>query len=66
VNLFFFLLSHDQVERTLLGQLTDLSLNLPADLVVLWQATIKAVNRHMSLSVVDNLVQKYAAQSLLR
>ena len=53
------------MERTLLGQLTDLSLNLPVDLVVLQQATIKAVNRDVPLSVVDNLVQKYAAQSLL-
>jgi len=45
--------------------LTDLSLNLPVELVVLWQATVKAVNSDLPLSLVDNLVQKYAAQSLL-
>jgi len=53
------------VERTLLTQLTDISLNLPVELVVLWQATIKAINNDVPLSVVDNFVQKYAAQSLL-
>jgi len=55
----------DQVERSLLGQLTDISLNLPVELVVLWQATAKAIDKDVPLSVVDNLVQKYAAQSLL-
>ena len=55
----------DQVERTLLGQLTDISLNLPVELDVLWQATTKAIDKDVPLSVVDNLVQKYAAQSLL-
>jgi len=53
------------VERTLLSQLTDISLNLPVELDMLWQATIKAVNKDVPLSLVDNLVQKYAAQSLL-
>jgi len=53
------------VERTLLGQLTDISLNLPVDLIELWQSTMKAVNSDVPLSAVDNLVQKYAAQSLL-
>jgi len=53
------------VERTLLAQLTDLSLNLPVELVILWQATTKAINKDLPLSVVDNLVQKYAAQKLL-
>jgi len=61
----FDVLCCNQVERTLLGQLTDISLNLPVELVVLWQATIKVINRDVPLSVVDNLVQKYAAQSLL-
>ena len=50
----------------MLSQLTDISLNLPVELVVLWQATIKAVNSDVPLSAVDNCVQKYAAQSLLR
>ena len=54
-----------KVERFLLTQLTDISLNLPVELVVLWQATIKAINNDVPLSVVDNFVQKYAAQSLL-
>ena len=54
------------MERTLISQLTDISLNLPVELIVLWQATTKAINKDVPLSVVDNLVQKYAAQSLLR
>jgi len=54
-----------EVESSLLSQLTDISLNLPVELDVLWHATSKAINKDVPLSVVDNLVQKYAAQSLL-
>lgn len=54
-----------EVERTLLNELTDISLNLPVDVNIVWQATVKAFNQDVPQSVVENLIQKYAAQALL-
>lgn len=54
-----------QVEKTLLHHLTDISLNLPLELNVLHHATIKMLDKDVPFDLVDNLVQKYAAQTLL-
>jgi mRNA (2'-O-methyladenosine-N6-)-methyltransferase len=54
-----------EVEKILLSQLTDISLNLPVELKILWQTTAKALNYDLPFSVVDDLIQKYSAQALL-
>lgn len=54
-----------EVEKMLLRQLTDISLNLPLELSSLYQATVKSVEKDIPFYIIDNLVQKYAAQTLL-
>lgn len=53
------------VEKTLLGHLTDIGLNLPLDLQTFYQSTMKAHEKEIPFSIVEDLVQKYAAQTWL-
>lgn len=50
----------------LVNQLMDITLNLPVDLSVLFETIVKALSKSIPFYVVDDLIQKYAAQSLLR
>jgi mRNA (2'-O-methyladenosine-N6-)-methyltransferase len=53
------------VEATLVHHLMDITLNLPVELNALLQLTIKALDKDIPYSVIDDLLQKYAAQGLL-
>jgi len=44
----------------------DITLNLPVELTVLFEATIKALDKEIQFTILDDIIQKYAAQSLLR
>lgn len=54
-----------EVEKMLLRQLTDISLNLPLELNSLYQATVRSLEKDIPFCIIDDLVQKYAAQTLL-
>ena len=55
-----------EVETKLQLALSDLSLNFPIDSVHLSSIVTKQVNKPVSISTVEDFLQKFAAQALIR
>jgi len=58
---------HDpEVEKMLLNVLCDLGVDTPCDSDIVAEKTTKALKREANIALVENLLQKFAAQQLIR